>query len=144
MLWLKAFHIVGVVTWFAGLLYLPRLFVYHAQVQGGASIDDSLGNARFKVMERKLFLIMSIAAGMALTFGVSMLVVAPDFLLMRWLQVKLALVFLLIGYHGACYALLQEFAADRNDRSERWYRVYNEIPALILIAVVILVVVKPF
>jgi putative membrane protein len=144
MLWLKAAHIVGVVSWFAGLLYLPRLFVYHAQIQGGAAIDDSPGNARFKIMERKLFLIMSIAAGMAVTFGASMLFVAPDFLLMRWLQVKLALVFLLIGYHGACYALLQEFAADRNDRSERWYRIFNEVPALILISVVILVVVKPF
>jgi putative membrane protein len=143
MLWLKAFHIVGVVSWFAALLYLPRLFVYHAQIQNGV-IDDAAGNARFKVMERKLFGIMTVAAIIAIAFGISMLAAAPDYLLMRWLQLKLLLVFCLIAYHGACFALLQQFAADRNDRSERWYRVFNEAPALLLIAIVILVVVKPF
>jgi len=148
MLWLKAFHIVGVVSWFAALLYLPRLFVYHAQIQGaetpGAGIDDTLGNARFKVMERKLFMIMTIGAVVAIGFGVSMLALAPDYLLMRWLHVKLVLVLVLVGYHGACFALLQQFAADRNSHSERWFRLFNEIPALLLIAIVILVVVKPF
>jgi putative membrane protein len=148
MLWLKAFHLVGVVSWFAALLYLPRLFVYHAQIQGaaapGAGIDDTLGNARFKVMERKLFMIMTIGAVVAIGFGVSMLALAPDYLLMRWLHVKLALVLVLVGYHGACLALLQQFAADRNSHSERWFRLFNEIPALLLIAIVILVVVKPF
>jgi len=143
MLWLKAFHVVSVTSWFAALLYLPRLFVYHAQIQH-QTIDDPVGNARFKVMERKLFKLMTLAAIMALTFGVSMLAVAPDYLLMRWLYVKLLLVLLLIGYHGACFALLQQFASDRNSRSERWYRVFNEIPALLLIGIVILVVVKPF
>lgn len=143
MLWLKAFHIVGVVSWFAGLLYLPRLFVYHAQIQNG-SIDDVAGNARFKIMERKLFFIMTVAAVLAIGFGVSLLAVVPDFLLMRWLHVKLLLVFLLIGYHGACFALLQQFSADRNTRPERFYRIFNEAPALLLIAIVILVVVKPF
>jgi protoporphyrinogen IX oxidase len=143
MLWLKAFHIVGVVSWFAGLLYLPRLFVYHAQIQYG-TVEDSAGNARFKVMERKLFRITTVAALLALGFGVSMLAAAPDYLLMRWLHVKLLLVFLLIGYHGACFALLQQFAADRNARPERWYRFFNEVPALLLIGIVILVVVKPF
>ena len=143
MLWLKAFHVVSVVSWFAALLYLPRLFVYHAQIQHG-TIDDAAGNARFKVMERKLFGIMTIAAALALIFGVSMLAAAPDYLLMRWLQVKLLLVLLLIGYHGACFALLQQFAADRNIRPERWYRIFNEIPALLLIGIVVLVVVKPF
>lgn len=148
MLWLKAFHVVGVVSWFAALLYLPRLFVYHAQIQGppgpSGAVDDPVGNARFKIMERRLFMIMTVAAAIAIVFGVSMLAAAPDYLLMRWLQVKLALVFLLIGYHGACFALVQEFAADRNARSERWYRVFNEAPALLLIAIVILAVVKPF
>lgn len=143
MLWLKAFHVVSVVSWFAALLYLPRLFVYHSQIQG-AAIDDAVGNARFKVMERKLFKLMTLAAVMALAFGVSMLAVAPEYLLMRWLHVKLLLVLLLISYHGACFALLQQFANDRNSRSERWYRVFNEIPALLLIGIVILVVVKPF
>jgi protoporphyrinogen IX oxidase len=143
MLWLKAFHIIGVVSWFAGLLYLPRLFVYHAQIQQGV-IQDPTGNARFKVMSRKLFMIMTIGAVVALCFGVAVLSVVPDFLLARWLHVKLALVLLLIGYHGACFALLQQFAADRNSHSERWYRVFNEVPALLLIGIVILVVVKPF
>ena len=143
MLWLKAFHIVGVVSWFAALLYLPRLFVYHAQIQG-TTVTDDLGNARFKIMERKLFMIMTIGALVAIGFGGAMLAMAPDYLLMRWLQVKLALVMFLIGYHGACFALLQQFANDRNSHSERWYRVFNEIPALLLIGIVILVVVKPF
>jgi len=143
MLWLKALHIIGVVSWFAGLLYLPRLFVYHAQIQGGV-IDDEKGNARFKIMERKLFMIMTIGAVVAIGFGVGMLSLAPDYLLMRWLHVKLALVFVLIGYHGACFALVQQFAADRNSHSERWYRLFNEVPALLLIGIVILVVVKPF
>jgi len=146
MLWLKAFHVIGVVSWFAGLLYLPRLFVYHAQIQlaGIAPIDDEKGNARFKIMERKLFMIMTIGAVIAAGFGVAMLSAAPDYLLMRWLHVKLALVMLLIGYHGACFALLQQFAADRNAHSERWFRVFNEAPALLLVGIVILVVVKPF
>jgi putative membrane protein len=143
MLWLKAFHVTTVIAWFAGLFYLPRLYVYHAQIQHGV-IDDPAGNARFKIMERKLFGIMTIAAGLAIGFGVSMLMAVPDYLLMRWLHVKLALVFLLVAYHGACFALLQQFAADRNSRSERWYRVFNEMPALLLVAIVILAVVKPF
>ena len=143
MLWLKAFHVVSVVSWFAALLYLPRLFVYHAQIQG-ATIDDAVGNARFKIMERKLFAIMTIAAVLAVAFGVSMLALSPAYLQMRWLQAKLALVLILVAYHGACFALLQQFAADRNSHSERWYRLFNELPALLLIGIVILVVVKPF
>lgn len=143
MLWLKALHVTSVIAWFAALFYLPRLFVYHAQIQDGV-VDDEPGNARFKIMERKLFKLMTLAAVLAIGFGVSMLALAPDYLLMRWLQLKLLLVMLLIGYHGACYALLQDFATNRNSRSERWYRVFNEIPALLLIGIVILAVVKPF
>ncbi len=143
MLWLKAFHVIGVVSWFAAIFYLPRLFVYHAQIQG-ATIDDAVGNARFKVMERKLFVLMTVAAVIAIGFGAAMVLVAPDYLLMRWLHVKLVLVFLVIAYHGACFALVQQFAADRNARSERWYRLFNEIPALLLVGIVILAVVKPF
>ena len=101
MLWLKAFHIIGVVSWFAALLYLPRLFVYHAQIQGadipGTAIDDDAGNARFKIMERKLFMIMTIGAVIAIGFGVAMLASAPGYLLMRWLHVKMALVLVLVG-----------------------------------------------
>jgi putative membrane protein len=143
MLWLKAFHVIGVVSWFAAILYLPRLFVYHAQIQG-ATIDDAAGNARFKVMERKLFYLMTVAAVIAIGYGAAMVLVAPDYLLMRWLHLKLVLVFLVIAYHGACFALVQQFAADRNSRPERWYRAFNEIPALLLVGIVILAVVKPF
>ena len=143
MLWLKAFHVVSVISWFAALLYLPRLFVYHSQIQG-ATIDDPVGNARFKVMELKLFKLMTLAAVMAIGFGVALLTLLPAYLLMHWLQLKLALVLLLIGYHGACFALVQQFAADRNSHSERWYRLFNELPALLLIGIVILVIVKPF
>jgi putative membrane protein len=148
MLWVKGFHVVAVVSWFAALLYLPRLFVYHAQIQGpqvpGGGVDDAPGNARFKIMERKLFGLMSVAAVLSLGFGVWMLALLPDYLEMRWLQLKLLLVLLVVGYHGACFALVQQFAADRNTRSERWYRVFNELPALLLIGIVILAVVKPF
>ena len=143
MMWLKAFHIIGVVSWFAGLLYLPRLFVYHAQIQCG-TIDDPTGNARFKIMERKLFMIMTIGAAIAAIFGLAMILRAGDYLLMHWLQVKLVLVLVVIGYHGACLALLQQFAADRNTRPERWFRLFNEVPAVLLVAIVILVTVKPF
>jgi putative membrane protein len=87
---------------------------------------------------------MTIAAVLAIGFGGAMLALSPDYLLMRWLQAKLVLVMLLVAYHGACFALLQQFAADRNAHSERWYRVFNEIPALLLIGIVILVIVKPF
>jgi putative membrane protein len=143
MLWLKAFHVVSVISWFAALLYLPRLFVYHSQIQG-LTIEDAVGNARFKIMELKLFKLMTLAAVLAAGFGVAMLALAPAYLLMHWLQLKLLLVLLAVGYHGACFALLQQFAADRNAHSERWYRVFNELPALLLVGIVILVIVKPF
>lgn len=143
MLWLKAFHVVSVIAWFAAIFYLPRLFVYHAQIQKG-SIDDPVGNARFKLMERKLFGLMTFAAVPAIGFGAALVLVSPTYLLMHWLHFKLVLVFALVSYHGACFALLQQFAGDRNSRSERWYRVFNEIPALLLIGIVILAVVKPF
>lgn len=143
MLWLKAFHVVGVITWFAAIFYLPRLFVYHSQIQQGA-IDDPQGNARFKIMERKLFGLMTVAGAIAIGFGAAMIFVSPAYLLLPWLQLKLALVFALVSYHGACFALLQQFAGDRNARTERWYRVFNEIPAVLLIGIVILAVVKPF
>jgi putative membrane protein len=138
MLWLKAFHVVFVVTWFAGLFYLPRLFIYHV------STDDSAGVARFAVMERRLFGIMTIGATLAAVFGLSMIAAAPGYLTFDWLRVKLLLVALLIGYHAWCYRLMLALAAGRNTRSERWLRLFNEVPALLLIAIVILAVVKPW
>ncbi|HJY37222.1 MAG TPA: protoporphyrinogen oxidase HemJ [Steroidobacteraceae bacterium] len=138
MLWLKAFHIVFVVTWFAGIFYLPRLFIYHA------AATDALGIERFQTMERRLFAIMTIGASLALLFGLAMIAVAPALLATGWLRAKLALVAALIGYHLWCYRLMSDLRAGRNRRSPTWYRVFNEAPALLLIAIVILAVVKPF
>ncbi len=138
MLWLKAFHVVFVVTWFAGLFYLPRLFIYHA----GAT--DAVGIERFVVMERRLFSIMTLGATLAVVFGVSMIVAAPGYLHFGWLHLKLTLVAALIGYHFWCRALMAALREGRNTRSQRWLRLFNEVPALLLIAIVILAVVKPF
>ena len=138
MLWLKALHVIAVVTWFAGLFYLPRLYVYHADAQ------DSISTQRFEIMERRLFIIMTIGAAASIFFGISMLVAAPGYLHMEWLRVKLLLVAVLIGYHGYCYVLLRHFAAQRNRRSAKWFRGFNEAPSLLLVAIVILAVVKPF
>lgn len=138
MLWLKAFHIFSVVTWFAGLFYLPRLFVYHA------SAADVTGIERFKVMEKKLFVMMTIGAVLTASFGTALLIAAPGWLAFGWIHAKLTLVALLFGYHVWCYRLLLAFRADANRRSDRWLRMFNEVPALLLIAIVILAVVKPF
>jgi putative membrane protein len=137
MLWLKAFHIMGVVAWFAGLFYLPRLYVYHADAR------DSIGIARFVVMERRLFAIMTVGAAVAFGFGAAMLAAAPGYLGMRWLQVKLLFVLMVITYHGVCYSLMRAFAESRNTHSARWYRGFNEVPSLLLIAIVLLAVLKP-
>jgi protoporphyrinogen IX oxidase len=138
MLWLKAFHVVFVVTWFAGLFYLPRLFVYHG------TATDAPGLERFVTMERRLFGIMTLGGTLAAAFGVSMLVAAPGYLAFGWLHVKLALVAVLIGYHLWCYRLMIALRDGKNRHSERWFRLFNEAPALLLIAIVILAVVKPF
>jgi putative membrane protein len=138
MLWLKAFHVIAVVTWFAGLFYLPRLFVYHADT------EDSISIERFKVMERRLFGIMTIGAFASVAFGLAMLVTAPAYLAWGWLRIKLLLVLLVIAYHWICYKLMREFAENRNTHSSRWYRGFNEVPSLLLVAIVVLAVVKPF
>jgi putative membrane protein len=137
MLWLKAFHIVFVVTWFAGLFYLPRLFVYHVETTDTVSLE------RFVVMERRLFGIMTTGATLAIVFGISMLVAAPEYLQFGWLRAKLPLVGVLIGYHIWCRALMAALRDGRNAHSQRWYRLFNEVPTLLLIAIVILAVVKP-
>lgn len=138
MLWLKAFHIVFVVTWFAGLFYLPRLFVYHA------TATDPIGVERFKVMERRLLAIMTLGGILAAVFGLSMIALSPGFLAIAWLKVKLVLVVALVGYHFWCRNLVRAFREDRNRHSEKWYRGFNEAPSLLLIAIVVLAVVKPF
>ncbi len=138
MLWLKALHVIAVVTWFAGLFYLPRLYVYHADAH------DPISTLRFGIMERRLFLIMTIGAALSVLFGACMLIASPGYLQMSWLKLKLLFVALLIAYHGVCYKLMRDFAAQRNTRSAKWLRGFNEVPSLLLIAIVILAVVKPF
>lgn len=139
MLWLKALHIIFVITWFAGLFYLPRLFVYHAAVGG-----DVAGSERFKIMERRLFAMMTVGGALALLFGMATLLQVPGLLLAGWMHAKLTLVVGLIGYHVWCHRLLLAFRHDRNRRSERWYRGFNEVPTIFLFGIIILVVVKPF
>ena len=138
-LWLKAFHIIAVITWFAALFYLPRLFVYHAIA------EDTISQERFKIMERKLYRgIMTPSAVVTVTLGIAMLVVNPAWLSMGWMHAKLLLVVLLLGYHHACGRLLKRFAEDDNRHSHKWYRWFNEAPTLVLVGIVLLVVIKPF
>ncbi len=137
MLWLKALHIIFVVAWFAGLFYLPRLFVYHAQSA------DAVSNERFKVMERKLYrgimtpaMVLVVASGLGLWLGFG--------IHGGWLHAKLVLVALLVAYHFWLARLMRDFARDANRRSHVYYRWVNELPTLLLAAIVVLVVVKPF
>ena len=138
-LWLKAFHIIAVICWFAALFYLPRLFVYHAQS------EDEISRERFKVMERKLYrgiatpaMVASIVLGFAALFQV------PAFMSSGWMQVKLLLVALVVVYHIMCKQHMRALAEDRSEKSHVYFRWFNEAPVLVLIAIVILVVVKPF
>ncbi|MFL9813339.1 protoporphyrinogen oxidase HemJ [Stutzerimonas sp. VN223-3] len=139
-LWLKALHIVAIVCWFAGLFYLPRLFVYHAMS------EDQVSRDRFQIMERKLYRGIMLPSMIAtLIFGVAMVTLNPAlFSTGGWLHAKLALVVLLIGYHHLCGVQLKRFARNENTRSHVFYRWFNEFPVLLLLAIVILVVVKPF
>jgi putative membrane protein len=137
MLWLKALHIIFVIAWFAGLFYLPRLFVYHAQA------SDAVSDERFKVMERKLYrgimtpsMVLVVASGLGLWLGFG--------IHGGWLHAKLALVALLLAYHFWMAKLLRDFARGANRRSHVYYRWVNELPLVLLVAIVILVVVKPF
>ena len=137
MLWVKALHIIFMVTWFAGLFYLPRLFVYHAMT------EDRVSHERFLVMERKLFWgIMTPGGVLTIAFGL-WLWLAWGFS-GGWLHAKVALTALLVGYHVWCGKLMLDFRAGRNRKSHVWFRWFNEAPTLVLFAVVILVVVKPF
>jgi putative membrane protein len=139
MLWIKAFHIIFMVTWFAGLFYLPRLFVYHA----GA--DDAISNERFKIMERKLFWgIATPGAVLTLVFGLWLLSsMGTTLLATTWLQAKLTLVVALIWYHIWCGKIVLDFKYDRNQRSHTWYRWFNEFPVVLLVGIVLLVELQP-
>ena len=137
MLWIKSFHIIFVTSWFAGLFYLPRLFVNHAMVSA-----DSDAAQRLKLMEAKLYRFMLPLAVLALGFGFWLMIgygiSGP------WMHAKLMLVLLLVAYHWYCGKLLRNFQADKNTRSHVWYRWFNEAAVIVLTLVVILVVVKPF
>jgi putative membrane protein len=137
MLWLKAFHIVFMVNWFAGLFYLPRLFIYHL------ATTDAPGRARFIVMERRLFAIMSIGALLTVLLGTTMIMLAPALLATPWMHLKLPLVAVLIGYHAWVYRLMSALRTGTASHSQRWYRWFNEIPGVLLIAIVLLAVLKP-
>lgn len=137
MLWVRWLHLVFMVTWFAGLFYLPRLFVYHAMT------EDTPGRERFKIMERKLFYgIMTPGGILTLVFGVWLWLGFG--LGSYWVHAKLVLVFLLVVYHLYCGWLMRDFAQDRNRKSHVWFRWFNELPVLILLGAVWLAVFKPF
>jgi len=137
--WVLAFHIIAVICWFAALFYLPRLFVYHAMSEDEISIE------RFKVMQRKLYRGIANPSMIAtIIFGLWLVTLVPAYLNEIWFQLKAGLVWLLIGYHHMCLSHMKRLAEDRNDKTHVYFRVFNEVPVLILVGIVILVVVKPF
>jgi putative membrane protein len=140
-LWIKAFHVISIIAWMAGLLYLPRLFVYHTQKEPGSDASET-----FKIMERRLLrAIMNPAMVASFVFGGLLLWdLGADALTMGWLHAKLACLAGLVVMHGLMARWRKEFAEDRNRHSERFYRVMNEVPTVLMIAIVILTVVKPF
>lgn len=140
MLYVKAFHIIAMVAWFAGLFYLPRLFVYHAEA------TDSPSMVRFKVMEKRLYYGITWPAALLTTvLGLLLLKINPSYYFhAHWMHAKLTLVFLLWLYHGLCGHYVRQFARDKKVRGSLFFRIFNEVPTLFLISIVILVVVKPF
>jgi len=139
MLWIKAFHIIAVICWFAAIFYLPRLFVYHA------SCDDEIGKERFKIMERKLYRgIATPSAAITVLLGLWLITYNPSYYLQSgWMHIKLTLVVILLGYHVQCGRFLRQFAEDNNQRSHVFYRWFNEAPVFLLVGIVIMVVVRP-
>lgn len=140
-LWLKALHIISMTAWMAGMFYLPRLYVYHTTVAVGSDSDRML-----QVMERKLLrYIINPAMFLTFAFGISLIVNSPEIMKQGWLHTKLLLVVVgLGGFHGYLARIRRQFADGTNTRSERFYRILNEVPTLLLIAIVILAVLKPF
>jgi protoporphyrinogen IX oxidase len=139
MLWLKALHIVAVIAWMAGLLYLPRLFVYHADAKPDSELSET-----FKTMERRLLRAIMGPAMIVVWITGPWLAYWEGVYMDGWLMAKAALVVLLTGFHHALGAWRKAFAADRNTHPARFYRIANEVPTLLMVAIVILVVVKPF
>jgi putative membrane protein len=141
MLWIKSLHVIFMVAWFAGLFYLPRVFVYHAKT----GTNDKTQNETFKIMERKLLAFTTMNAVLTIVFGTALLVAwLPGLLTLTWMKLKLLLVLGLIAYHLYCAKLVRTFRADQNTRSHVWFRWFNEVPVAFLAGIVILVIVKPF
>jgi len=134
---LKALHLVFMVTWFAGLFYLPRLFIYHAETRDPISLE------RFCVMERRLFAIMTIGAVLTAIFGFLLLWSNPGLLSMSWFQLKLSLLALMIVYHLRCLLRMQDLAAGSQPDNTRWLRWFNEIPVIFLLLIVFFAILKP-
>ncbi len=138
--WLLAFHIIAVIAWMAGMLYLPRLFVYHVDAPKGSQQSET-----FKIMEKKLLrLIINPAMGATFLFGILMLLANPALLQEPWMHMKLMSVILLSGLHGFFAKTVKIFARDENTRPAKFYRIINEIPALFMVVIIIMVVVRPF
>ena len=139
-LWIKAIHLIAVICWFAGIFYLPRLFVYHAMAEDQTSKD------RFKIMERKLYRgIMNPSMIITIVLGLWMFMANMEaYKGSGWMHAKLTLVFLLVGYHHMCLTYMKKFAADANTKSDKFFRIFNEVPVFLLVAIVILVIVRPF
>lgn len=141
MLWYKALHLIFMVTWFAGLFYLPRLFVYHAMSNDKISID------RFKIMEKKLFYGIATPGGLlTIIFGFCLLISngVDSYSGQSWFSIKMILIFILVIYHIYCFFLLNDFKYNKNRHTHIWYRWFNEVPVLILVGIVFLAVIKPF
>ena len=138
-LWIKAFHVIAIIAWMAGMLYLPRLFVYHSETQKG-----SIQSETFKIMERRLLKAI-INPAMIVTWVLGLILVwQGGWYTSGWLHAKVLLVLILSGFHGFLSRLVKDFAADRNTRPARFYRMINEVPTVLMIGIVILVIVKPF
>ncbi|MFK7852859.1 MAG: CopD family protein [Granulosicoccus sp.] len=141
MLWVKSLHVIFMVTWFAGLFYLPRVFVYHAMTDAGNQAQKDT----FKIMERKLLAITNIGALLTVVFGTWLLLMwLPGLMTLAWMKLKLLLVVALFAYHLYCAKLVRVFRDDQNTHSHVWYRWFNEVPVVFLAGIVILVIVRPF
>lgn len=140
ILWFKALHIISFVAWMAGMFYLPRLYVYHTRVQNGSEADQL-----FQTMERKLLrLIINPAMIATFVFGICLIVANTAYMQQGWLHAKFTLLLLMVGFHGFLARARRDFAEGRNKRSEKFYRLINEIPTVLLIGIVLLAVLRPF
>jgi protoporphyrinogen IX oxidase len=137
-LWFKALHIAFMVTWFAGLFYLPRLFIYHAEA------DDAPSRSRFSLMEKRLYAIMTIGATLTALFGIALLWMQPHLLYRGWFQAKLLLIVAMVAYHFSCRHWIRRLQSTSDIQPTRGLRWFNEIPVLFLLGIVVMAVVKPF